>query len=87
MCVCVCVFQQNMLWVFIRMAPLGYSNEYPQHMFGNKNDKNITKIIFLSVVVNYSFVEMTGNYSPKIQQNIIELTLGTRGKKSADDIL
>ena len=32
------------------------------------------------MVVNYSSVEMTGNYSQNIQQNIIELTLGTRGK-------
>ena len=32
------------------------------------------------MIVNYSSVEMTGNYSPNTQQNIIELTLCTRGK-------
>ena len=39
------------------------------------------------MVVSYSSVEMTGNYSLNIQQNIFELTLGTRVKISADDIL
>ena len=48
--------------------------------FATKITKNITKIIFLSMVVNYSSVEMTGNYSPNIQQYVIELTLGTGGK-------
>ena len=38
------------------------------------------KITFLSMVVNCSSVEMTGDYSPNSQQNIIELMLGTRGK-------
>ena len=47
--------------------------------FATEMTKYITKIIFLSMVVNYSSVEMTGNYSPNIQQNI-ELTLGTRVK-------
>ena len=41
------------------------------------NGINITKIIFVYMVVNCSSVKMTGNYSPNIQQNIIELTLGT----------
>ena len=49
-------------------------------MFYNKNDKlNIIKII-LSMVVNYSSVEMTGNYITNIQQNITHLTFGTHVK-------
>ena len=49
-------------------------------MFYNKNDKlNIIKI-FLSMVVNYSSVEMTGNYITNIQKNITHLTFGTRVK-------
>ena len=56
-------------------------------MFCTKNDKNTTKIIFSSMIVKYSSVEMTGSYSPNIHQNIVELKLGTRGKNSAEDIL
>ena len=32
------------------------------------------------MVVNYSSVEITGNYNLNIKENIIKLTLGTRGK-------
>ena len=32
---------QNMLWVLIRSALPGSSNEYPQHMFLLRNKKNI----------------------------------------------
>ena len=52
----------------------------------NKKKKN-NEIIFSSMIVKYSSVEMTGNYSPNIHQNIVELKLGTRGKNSAEDIL
>ena len=48
--------------------------------FATKMTKNITKLIFLSMDVNYSSVEMTDNYCSNSQQNIIELRLGTRGK-------
>ena len=50
--------------------------------FATKMTKNITKLIFLSMDVNYSSVKMTGNYSPNTKQNIIELMLGTRGTLS-----
>ena len=45
--------------------------------------KNITKtylLIFLSMVVSYSSVEMTGNCSQNIQENSTDLKVGTRGK-------
>ena len=50
--------------------------------FATKMTKNITKLIFLSMDVNYSSVKTTGNYSPNTKQNIIELMLGTRGTLS-----
>ena len=57
------------------------------HFAAKKTKNKITKIISIYMLVNYSSVEMTGNYSPNIQQNTVELTLSTRGKKSTDDIL
>ena len=55
----------------LEVIPMSTHNIY----FAAKMTKNITKIIFLSMVANYSSVAMTGCYSPNIEQNI-----GTRGK-------
>ena len=59
------------------MSLEGHSDEYPEHMFPYKKwQKNIIKIIFVSMIVNYSSVEMTDNQG-----------LGLMEKNSTDDIL
>ena len=71
---CVCFFATKlMLWVLVVIEAIPINTH---------NICSATKMTKISLKwSSYQFVEMTGHWSLNIEQNIIELTLSTRGKK------